>query len=109
MSWLQNQILQLLLLAVPIGLIASIAFQFLKRASLKVDSLPPWLKNGAVYIIAMIVTTVTTVLGVPIVCEEGANCLSKIDQNTLKMLIEAALSLGVAKLAHLKLLQKKKK
>lgn len=107
MSWLQTQLLNLLLLAVPIGAIAALSFQFLKKASAAVDAFPAWLKNVAVYLIAMIVTTVTTILGVPVVCEEGVNCLSKIDQNTLKMLIEAALALGVAKLSHAKILKKK--
>lgn len=108
MSWLQTQLLNLIMLAVPVGVLAALAFQFFKRASATIDDLPPWLKNVAVYLIALIVTTVTGVLGINVVCEEGVNCLTKLDKSTLEAIISAAISLGVAKLSHLKLLKKKK-
>lgn len=99
-GWLQSWAIAIVVSIIPIGILASLAFQWIKRQSNWVDNLSPLLKNGAVFIITALVTTVSTVLGVKVVCEEGINCLTQLDEGTLKLLINAALALGVAKLTH---------
>lgn len=108
MNWLQQHLLTLVVAALPIGLFASLAFQWIKRQSAWVDAQNPLIKQGAIVLIATLVTTVSSALGAPVVCEEGINCLTQLDQGTLATLIQAALSLGVAKLTHKSVLQKKK-
>lgn len=107
MSWLQNQAIQIVLAALPIGVIIAFAVQWIKKQSDWVDRLSPPIKSGAVFFIGAIITTVSTALGVEVVCEEGVNCLTKLDESTLKMLIEAALIWAVAKLTHKKIKRKK--
>jgi len=106
-GWLQSKAMMIALSIIPIGIIASLAFQWIKKAAIPaVDKLPAWLKNGVIFLIGLIIITVSSALGAPVSCEDGINCLAKLDEKTLKILIEALLTLGVAKLTHLKLKKK---
>lgn len=100
LDFIQQKALTLALMAVPIGLIASLVYQGVKKASDTVDALPAWAHRGAVAVVALAVTAISSALGVTVVCDEGVNCLTKLDQDTVKMLLEAALALVPALLAH---------
>lgn len=99
-EWLQGKALAIIISAIPLGVIVSIAFQWVKKQSDWVDGLSPLLKNGAIFAIAAALTTLGTILGVPIVCEEGINCLTALDENTIRLLLEATIALGAAKFTH---------
>lgn len=100
MKWLY----QLVFAAIPIGTIAFLAMQQLKRWSMSVDAMPPMVKRGAVAMIALILTSIGAATGVPIVCEPDVNCLTSLDQNT----VEAVLKWGVGSLFALVIHAKKK-
>ena len=100
-GWIQSHILSLALSAIPVGAIAFLLVQAIKRATTWIDALSPTLKRGVVFGVSAGVTALGALLGVPIVCETGVNCLTSLDQDTVKLLLQAALGAVGAFLLHL--------
>lgn len=100
MDWIQTKLFGLLLAAVPVGLIAVVVMQYVKKGSTWVENLSPMLKRGAVVVIAAALTALGTWLKVPIVCSDGVNCLASLDQQTVEALIKAVFGAVLAMLAH---------
>lgn len=99
----------ILVSAIPIGIIASLAFQWIKKQRIKVDEMSPALKNGAVALIATILAGVAAFTGVDIQCVAGENCLYALDETTVRAIIEATIAFGAAKVTHVAVKAKKRK
>lgn len=100
MTWIQNQIISLIFAAIPIGAIAFIVVQYAKKASTWIDGLPAWAKQSTVAVTSLLLTSLFAWAKVPAVCAEGINCLTQLDLKTVKTLLEAILSAGVAFIIH---------
>jgi hypothetical protein len=89
----------LLSLALPllVGPITFAIMQVLKTASAKVDALPSVAKRFAVAAIAVALTFGAKAAGVDLHCDlsTDANCLTALDQDTVKALVGAALAFGM--------------
>lgn len=105
-DWLLTKALGLVLAAIPVGIIASVVFQWVKRQRVEVDKLSPALKNGAVFLIGAIIAAVSAFTGVEIACVPGENCLALLDQPTIEAVIRAGLSFAAAKFTHAVIKQK---
>jgi hypothetical protein len=101
LAWIQSHILSLALSAIPVGAISFLLVQWIKRGTTWIDGLSPTIKRGVVFVIAAALTALGAVLGVPIVCDAGQNCLASLDQNTVQLLLKAALGAVTAFLLHL--------
>jgi hypothetical protein len=99
--------LGLVLAAIPIGLLTSLVFQYIKKHKKVIDEMPAWQKQGALYFIALVVTAVGQALGVEVSCNPTENCLDKLDEPTLRVMIQSALALVTAKLTHLVIRKKR--
>lgn len=100
-SWIQQHVLSLVLSAIPVGAIAFLIVQWIKRGTTWIDGLNPTIKRGVVFVISAALTALGALLGVPIVCEAGQNCLASLDQNTVQLLLKAALGSLTAFLLYL--------
>lgn len=71
MSWLQNQAISI---ALPylLGPLVFFVMQGLKKASAFIDNLPPWAKQGAVFVIAQAITFAQSFSGQDLAC--GTSC-----------------------------------
>jgi len=88
MSWLQNQAIQLVL-PYLLGPIVFLVMQGLKKASAAVDSLPSWAKQGAVFVIAQVLTFLQAWSGTALDC--GTNCsLADVSDPFVKGVLVAA-------------------
>lgn len=92
----------LIFAAIPVGTIAFLALQQVKKLSYTVDNLPPWAKKGAVALISLVLTSVFSWAKVDAVCTEGVNCLTELDAGTIEVIVQAALGSLVALLIHAK-------
>lgn len=90
----------IILTAIPVGIITSVAFQWAKKQEKAIDAMPPWMKNGAIALVATIMASVAAFTGVDIQCVEGENCLAQLDDAKVRAIIEAALAILSAKLTH---------
>ena len=83
---------------VVIGPLTFLLMQGLKAGTTLVDGLPPLAKRLVVAGIAMVITLVASLTGVPIHCDVQAdvNCLTMLDHDTVKAVVAA----GVAFLLH---------
>lgn len=106
-DWFFAKALGIVLAAIPVGVIASIAFQWLKRQREAVDDLSPAVKNGAIFVVGAIVAAVAAFSGVDVACQPGENCLALLDQPTIEAIIRAGLSFGAAKVTHAVITQRK--
>jgi hypothetical protein len=102
MSWIQQQLMNLIFAAVPIGTIAFIVMAQAKQLSVKVAELPAWVKRSVVGIISVVLTAIFAWAKVPVVCEEGIDCLTKLDADTVTALLDAGLGAIVAMVIHAK-------
>ena len=107
LAFLQAKALTIVLSMIPIGAIAFTIMQIIKRQAAWVDNLTPTLKRGAVFLIAAVLTALGAWAKVPIICEEGVNCLTTLDQSTIEALLKAGLGALTALLAFFA--QQKKK
>jgi len=84
-------------LALPllIGPITFAVVQVLKTASATIDNLPPIAKRFAVAAIAVALTFAGKAAGVNVSCSAEANCLTALDNDTVKALVGAALAFGI--------------
>jgi len=86
----------LLQLALPllVGPITFAIMQGLKNLDATVDGLGAWPKRAAVAGIAVLLTFGAKAAGVPLSCDINAdvNCLSALDQDTVKALVGAVLA-----------------
>lgn len=71
MNWIQNQAVQLVLPYLLAPLVFVIV-QGLKKASSAIDHLPAWAKQGAVFVVAQILTFLQAWSGQTLEC--GASC-----------------------------------
>lgn len=89
----------ILSLAMPllVGPITFAIMQGLKTASATIDALNPWIKRGAVAAIAVGLTLLGKVAGISITCDPNAavNCLTSLDNDTVKALVSAGLAYGL--------------
>lgn len=100
MDWIREHVIAWVLGAIPIGTIAFLVLQQFKRASTWVDDLSPWLKRGAVALIAVVLTTLGAAVNVPIVCEVDTNCLATLSQDKIEAIIKVALASLTALIIH---------
>lgn len=105
--WLQTKALSILLAAIPLGLLASMAYQFLKklieRETTLLEKTPAWMHRFYFTAVATLITTGAAALGITVDCTqaiEGASCLSVIQQDQLKIAMEVILAAVVGLLAH---------
>ena len=103
-AWLQTKALHLLAAAVPIGLIASLVYQGVKRLiekeTLLLDRVPPAVHRVYFSLVAVILTAAAGALGITLECPEGVSCLTVLTQDQLAQLLQAALSIVVGLAAH---------
>jgi uncharacterized membrane protein len=99
-EWIQGKALGLLVSAIPVGTIAFLAYQGLKRYTQIVANLPAWAHRLAVTGTAGLVLAVTALAGVPIICEPGTTCIDALTQDKLAALIKWALASGSAFVIH---------
>lgn len=89
----------ILSLALPllVGPITFAVMQVIKTASAKVDALPSVAKQVAVAAIAVALTFGAKAAGVDLHCDlsTDANCLTALDQDTVKALIGAGLAYAI--------------
>jgi len=100
MDWIKGQALALLFAAIPVGAIAFLVVQWIKRGTTWVDGLSPTLKRGAVVVIAAAVTALGAMVGVPILCPPDVNCLTALDQETVTLILKAVLGSLAAFMIH---------
>ena len=101
-GFITDRLFGLMMSAIPIGTIVFLVYQWVKRATWWVDELSPGLHRIAVAVIGALLTLLASVTHVPIVCQEGVNCLSALDQNTLTLLAKWALGVLTAYVLHAK-------
>jgi hypothetical protein len=103
-TWLQTKAFGLLLAAVPIGLLASMGYQFLKkvieRETALLDKTPAAVHRIYFGLTAVVITALAGVFGITVECDPGASCLSAVTQDHLKLGVEAVLAILVGSLAH---------
>lgn len=102
LEWLQTNLVDIIWAAIPIGTIAFLVLQQAKRLSYAVDALPALTKRIAVGIIAVLLTVLFDWAGVPLVCEEGVNCLSSLNIDSITALLNAVLGSVIAMVIHAK-------
>lgn len=104
MNWLQSKALDLLMMAVPIGLLASLAYQALKKVIEKetalLDKTPASVHRIYFGLVASVLTAAFAALGVTIDCPADASCLNAVTPEKLELLLEALMATVVGLLAH---------
>lgn len=89
-----------LLLPAIVGPVTFVVMQWLKKVSAWVDAQSPLVKRSAVALIAFALTFLAKVTGVDIPCEADTNCLSVLDQDTVKAVVGTALAFGLHSLKN---------
>lgn len=104
LAWLQTKAFSILLAAIPIGLLASMGYQFLKKLIEKetqlLDKVPPALHRVWFTLTAVVITATAAALGITVECDPGASCLTAITTEHLKLAMEAIIAVLVGSLAH---------
>jgi hypothetical protein len=70
MNWLQNQALNMLL-PYLLGPLVFLIMQGIKKLSLTVDKLPPWVKQALVFVVAQAMTFLQSWSGQELACGTG--------------------------------------
>jgi hypothetical protein len=104
LAWLQTKALTLLAAAVPIGIIASIVYQGVKKLiekeTLLLDKVPAAVHRIYFSMIAVILTAVAGALGITVECPDGVSCLTVLTQDQVATGLQAALSIVVGLGVH---------
>ena len=100
MDWIRSHVLSLAMGALPVGAIAFLVVQFAKRVHDGIDSLPTYLKAGAVFVCSTALSAGAAYLHVPLDCAAGTDCLAAVDTPTAGLLIQGALGSIAALLLH---------
>lgn len=100
LGFLQGKAIALVFAAIPVGAIAFIIHQQIKKFSGAVDKLPPFVHRGAVAAIALGLTTAYAAMGGSIECIDGQNCLEQLSTDKVKFALEWVLGTLSAFLIH---------
>ena len=89
-----SSLLLSLLGPVVIGPLTFLVMQALKHSTTVVDALPPIAKRMVVAGIAVVITLIASLTGVPIHCDVASdvNCLTLLDHDTVKAVVAAAVA-----------------
>lgn len=104
LTWLQTKALTLLVAAVPLGLIASLVYQGVKKLIERETELlaktPAALHRVYFGIVATVLTAVAGALGITIDCPTGVSCLTALTPETITVGLEASLAIVVGLATH---------
>jgi hypothetical protein len=101
LEFIQIKLVTLFLAAIPVGAIAFLLYQAVKRFTVLVDAIKsPWVHRLAIAGISFVLTAVFAALGLDINCVEGVNCLQELSKDKIEMVLQAGLSAVSAFLIH---------
>jgi hypothetical protein len=106
-EWLQAKAFGIILAAVPIGLVVSLLYQFIKKAiereTILLERTPKWAHRFYFAAITAAVTAAAGLMGFTVDCStalEGQSCLSAVNQEQLTLVVEWLLAVITGTLAH---------
>lgn len=100
-GFIKGKLISLLFAAIPVGAVAFVLYQLVKRFTGLVDAIKnPWIHRAVVTIIAMALTALAGATGLDIVCVPGENCLNEVNQEHLEFLVQSGLAALSAMLMH---------
>lgn len=105
MDWIKAHVVALALGAIPVGFIASLLYQWLKKVVEKETELlantPALVHRIYFAMTAVILTAIGTYFGVPIQCPEGASCLAAVNsQKYAELFVQGAVTILTGILTH---------
>lgn len=101
LEFIQIKLVTLFLAAIPVGAIAFLLYQALKRFTVLVDAIKsPWANRLAVAVISFVVTGLAAATGLDITCVEGVNCLQAVTQDHITFVLKSGLGAVSAFLIH---------
>lgn len=104
LAWLQTKAIALVAAAIPIGLVASLVYQGVKRLiereTLLLQKVPAAVHRIYFSLVAVILTAAAGALGITLDCPEGVSCLTVLTQDQLAQALQAVLAILVGLGTH---------
>jgi hypothetical protein len=101
--WLQGKALGLIAAAIPLGLLASMGYQFVKKLLEKethlLDKVPAAMHKVYFGLTAAVLTAIAGALGVTLECPE-TSCLEAVTQEHVRLALQALIAIVVGQVAH---------
>jgi hypothetical protein len=104
LAWIQTKAIALIAAAIPVGIIASVVYQGIKRLiekeTLLLAKTPAAVHRIYFSVVAVVLTAIAGALGITIECPPEVSCLTVLTQDQLATGLQAALTIVVGLATH---------